>query len=254
MFDDLIARDELIAIAILVLGAIVARLASVATRAVLEFLDRRASRLATTETSLLSPRLIRVTSAIIFWLIVALAILFALQVLGAGGLSTAVAVAMAFIPQILVAFTIVVAGHVTGLVASHLVANLAGSTSSNSLGPRLVYGTIIVVAIVMGLEHIHVDISFITNLMLIAFAVAGAGLMLAFALGARQHVANLLARRELSRLSIGDHVRVDGTEGDVVDIHATGVDIATGEGVVSVPAAKFAETQVLTRVEKEQDA
>ena len=108
--------------------------------------------------------------------------------------------------------------------------------------PRLVYSAILVVAIVMGLQQLQVDISFITRLLLIGFAVTSSGLMLAFALGARQHVANLLARRELARLAINDRVRVDGIEGEIVDIHATGVDIATAEGVARVPAARFADS------------
>ncbi len=77
--------------------------------------------------------------------------------------------------------------------------------------------------------------------------------MLAFALGARQHVANLLARRELSRLAVADRIRVDGIEGEIVDIHATGVDISTEDGVVSIPAARFADTNVLKLTEESRD-
>ena len=55
----------------------------------------------------------------------------------------------------------------------------------------------------MGLQHVNVDITFVTQLVLILVGTVSAGLMLAFSLGARRHVANLLARRELSRLAIG---------------------------------------------------
>lgn len=160
--------------------------------------------------------------------------------------------AVVFVPQLLVGFTIVVAGHIVGLLMSHVVANLSDEITATSLGPRLVYGAIVVVAVVMGLQHIDVNISFVTQLMLIVVAIAGGGLMLAFALGARQHVANLLASRELSRLAVGDRIRVDGIEGEVVDIHATGLDIATEDGVVSVPGARLAETHVLRQSEADQ--
>jgi hypothetical protein len=253
MFDDVIAQNEVIAVAILILGVIIGRLAAVAAGALLGFLDRRAARLATTEKPLISPKLIRVIRAILFWLVVVLAISYALAVLGVGSLPTRLTSVIDFIPQILVGFTIVVAGHVTGLLASHVVSNLGSEITPSSLAPRLVYGTIVVVAVVMGLQHIHVDISFVTQLLLIAFAVAGAGLMLAFALGARQHVANLLARRELSRLTVADRIRVDGVEGDIVNIHSTGVDIVTAEGVVSVPAARFADTNVMKLTQADGD-
>jgi len=111
----------------------------------------------------------------------------------------------------------------------------------------MVYGAILIVAIVMGLQHISVDISFVTQLMLIIVAVFGSGLMLAFALGSRQHVENLLARRELSRLAVGDQIRIDDVEGEIIDIDATGVDVATEEGIARVPAARLAKTSVLQK-------
>lgn len=253
MLDDAIARTELIALVILILGVIGGRLASVAAGALLRFLDRRAARLATTDKPLISPKLIRVIRAVLFWLVVVLAISYALAVLGVGDLPTMLSSAMVFVPQVLIGFTIVVAGHVTGVLASHVIANLSAEITTSSLAPRLVYGTIVVVAVVMGLQYIGVDILFVTQLLLIAFGVVGGGLMLAFALGARQHVANLLARRELSRLAVADRIRVDGVEGEIVDIHATGVDIVTDEGVVSVPAARFADTSVVKLMQADQD-
>lgn len=253
MFDDVIARNEVIAVAILVLGVIIGRLAAIAAGALLDFLDRRAARLATTEKPLISPKLIRVIRAVLFWLIVVLAISYALAVLGVEGLPTRLTSVMDFIPQILVGFTIVVAGHVTGLLASHVVSNLGSEITPSSLAPRLVYGSIVVVAVVMGLQHVQVDISFVTQLLLIAFAVVGGGLMLAFALGARQHVANLLARRELSRLAVADRICIDGVEGEIVNIHATGVEIATEKGVVSVPAARFADANLVKLIQADGD-
>ena len=242
MIDNELARAEVIAVVILIAGVIVARLASIAAGGLLGFLDRQSARLTTTEDPLISPRLVRIIRTILFWLIVVLAISYALAILGVGSLPAMLTGVMNFVPQLLVGFTIVVAGHVIGLLASHLVAHTSDTTSSDTLLPRLVYGTILIVAIVMGLQHVHIDISFVTRLLLIGFAIAGGGLMLAFALGARQLVANLLARRELARLAVTERIRVDGIEGEIVDIHSTGVDIMTAEGVVCVPASRFADT------------
>lgn len=242
MFDDVIARNEVIAIAILVVGVIVARLVSIAVGRLLDLLDQRAARMSTSEQSLISPKLSRVIRAVLFWLIVVLAISYALAMLGVGGLPTMLTGLTAFIPQLLVGFTIVVAGHIIGLLASHVVSNLGDSSAPDSVAPRLVYALILVVAVVMGLQHVNVDISFVTQLLLISFGVVSSGLMLAFALGARQQVANLLARRELARLSVADRVRIGDVEGEVLEIHSTGVDIATGDGVVVVPASRFADS------------
>lgn len=245
MLNDIAARNELIALAILIAGVIGARLVSMAVVSILGLVDRRMARLATTEKSIISPRLIRVTRAIVFWLVLVLAVSFSLRILGVGDISTLASGVIDFIPELLVAITIVIAGHVAGLIAGHLVSELSDEITTESIGPRLLHGAIVTVAVVMGLQHINVDISFVTRLMLIVVAIAGGGFMLSFALGARQHVANLLARRELSRLSVGDRIRVDEVEGEVIDIHATGIDVATSDGVASVPAARLAETGFL---------
>lgn len=231
--------------AVLVVGIVFARLASHASGKILEALDRRASRLATTQATVLSPRIIRASRVFVFWLFILLAVSIALRVLGVGGVTGMLEAIIDFAPDLLVAFTIVIAGHLLGLIASHLLSRMSETISADSVGPRLLYGGIVAVAVVMALQHVGVDISFVTRLFLILVATISAGLMLTFALGARQHVANLLAHRELSRLTIGERIRVDKLEGDIVDVYSTGIDIATEEGIASIPAARIAESGLL---------
>lgn len=247
MLENLASRNELIALAILVVGVVVARLASLAAGKLLELVDQRTARLSTSDTSVVSPRLVSASRIIVFWLIVILAASLALRLLGVGGISTTLSAVIEFIPQVLVALTIVVAGHLSGLVASHVVAEFSDDLSAESVGPRMLHGAIVVVAIVMGLQHLDVDISFVTQLLLLLVAIVGGGLMLAFALGASRFVANLLARDALARLSVGDRIRIDGLEGNIVEIYSTGLDIATDDGTASVPAARLAEVAVLRK-------
>ncbi len=242
---DLLARPELLALATLVGGIVIARLASLGVGALLGAIDRRAARLTTTEEGLIPPGLVRLSRVFVFWLLVAGSVLLALRVMGVGDLPDLLNAVLGFMPKLFVAFSIIVAGHLLGLFAAQMLARLRGGWSGESAAPRLLYLAIMVVAVVMGLQHVNVDISFVTRLVLILVGTVSAGLMLAFSLGARQHVANLLARRELSRLAIGERVRIDGIEGNIVDIHNTGIDIATEEGIASVPAARLAEDGIL---------
>ena len=249
---DLVARPELVALATLVGGIVIARLASLGVGALLGAIDRRAARLTTTEDGLIPPGLIRVSRVFVFWLLIAAAVLLSLRLMGIGGLPELLNSVLGFMPKLFVAFSIIVAGHLLGLFSAQMLSRLRDSWSPRSAVPRLLYLAIMSVAVVMGLQHVNVDITFVTQLVLILVGTISAGLMLAFSLGARQHVANLLARRELGRLNIGDRVRIDGIEGSIVDIHSTAVDIATGEGIASVPAARFAERGVL-RIPRAQD-
>jgi len=238
----LIARPEIVALAILVIGVIVARLASAATGGLLAALDRRSARLSTTDASLISPRVIRVSRAFVFWAIVVIAVTQAMRALGVGGVSNLLATVFEFVPRLLVAASIVLAGHLLGVAASHLSARLSDSITTESAGPKLLYGAILTIAIVMGVQHINVDITFVAQLLVILVGTVSGGLMLAFGLGARQHVSNLLARRELGRLAVGQRVRIDDFEGSVVAIYDTGVDVAGKGGVRYVPAARLAES------------
>ena len=247
VIESLTTNEQLLALAVIVLGLIVARLGSMAVGALLGLLDRRTARLTTSDKSVISPRFISVSRTVVFWLILALAVSLALQILGVGGLSKALEAMWALVPRLLVAITIVAASQLLGLVARHLVSELSENITADSLGPRLLHGAIVVIGVVLGLQQIAVNISFITQLLLILVAIVGGGLMLAFALGARQHVANLLARRELARLTVGDHIRIDKIEGDIIDIHSTGIEVATAKGIASIPAARLAETSVIRK-------
>lgn len=245
MPETMLARNELIALLTLVFGVIVAGLVSMATQRLLEYLEQRSARFTSTDEPVFSSRLVKATRAAVFWLIVILSVGYALQLLGSGDLSSALDSVLVFIPSLLVAFAIMVAGHLLGLLASHTLASHIDQATPASFGPRLAYGLIMVIAIVLGLAQINVDITFITRLLLIGSGIVLSGMMLAFALGAKQHVANLLAARELSRISKGDRLRVEGVEGEVVGVHSTGVEIAIEGGVVNIPAATFAQSQVV---------
>ena len=237
--------SELIAIGLVVLALIGGRLASVALGRVLEALDRRVARVSTTDSSVFSPRIIKTARTIVFWLVLVFGIVLALRVQGTGALSGLFIATSGFIPKVLVSFAIVAAGHLLGLLASKLLTELNRDIPADSIGPRLLYGTVLGIAVVMGLQNMAVNISFVTRLLLILVAVGAGGLMLAFALGARQQVENLLARREVARFAVGERVSVDGEEGVIVEIHGTGVDLATDRGVMTVPAARFADSKVL---------
>lgn len=236
-------------LSVLIAGFILARLASYTIGYLLDAVDRRTAQIATSERNVVTPALIRFSRAFVFWLVLAFAILLSLRILGAGNVSTLLGQLIEFIPQVLVAFAIIVSGHLLGLIARQLLVRVVPGLSADSLAPRFAYAVIVTVAVVMGLQHLDVDISFVTQLMLIMFAIVGGGLMLAFALGARQHVANLLARREMGRLAIGDRVVIEGIEGSIVEIHSTAVDIATADGIATVPAARFAEATVVRKPE-----
>ena len=244
---------EIIAIFVLVLGVFLAYLARrVCTRG-LELLDARMAQHATSEQAVLSPTSIRIMAGIVFWLVVAVTVFVVLRIVGVGGFSVMLDDLVLLIPKLIISITIVGAGHLAGLLGSHLISRISSSIAPGSLVPRFVHASILLVAVVMALQQLHIDITFFTQLLLVGLAIGSGGLVLAFALGARRHVANLIARSELQRYSVGDRIRIDDCEGTIVEIHKTGLDMVTDAGVESIPAARFSETHVLRLPEADEE-
>jgi hypothetical protein len=98
---------------------------------------------------------------------------------------------------------------------------------------------IVPIALITGLQQLGIDISLITQLTLIVPGAMPGGLTLAFAPGARRYVANLMGQSELARNFLGWRLRLDGVEGESVEIYRSGPTLATEEGLVSFQAARL---------------
>lgn len=179
-----------------------------------------------------------------YYLTLAFFLLLALRVLGVVGLSEWLDVLLSFIPQIIIGGLIILLGWLLGVMAYSLVANVLQPTRSDLL-PRLAQIIVVVTAVMTGLSQMDLDISFVTNIVMILIGTFLGGMALAFAIGSRQLVANLLARRDLDRYRPGDRIRVNDIEGTIIEITGTTVVMDIGEGIVTVPAATFSETEIL---------
>jgi hypothetical protein len=237
-------HPEIGAVLVLALGVVLARVLSIGFARLAGWLDRLIARYSTTEAYVISPARLGLMRALVFWLTLALAVLVSLRLLGVGGFADAMDEMLALVPRFLVGLAIVGAGHLLGIILKGLVSTLT-VTSGSTLAPRLAYAAVLTVAIVMGLQHTGIDTSFLTQLLLVFLVVSLGGLTLAFALGAREYVSNLIARADLERYQIGQRLRVGEHEGVIVEIRSTGLDLSTDLGIVSIPASTFASAVVV---------
>ena len=246
MTSDLIgAYPELAALAVLVLGFVLGKLAETAVRQILLLADRLVARYGTRQQTLFSPLFQRVFGLFVYGTVLVIAVILAIRLLNIEQLSRWLDAALAYAPRFVVGIFIIGIGNVAGALLRNLTASLMTDGDANALWPRLVHAGVLVVAVITGLEQLGIDISFITQLALILLAALVGGLSLAFALGARQHVENLMAQPELARYATGERLRIDDDEGVVVEIHRTGLTLATDEGLVAIPAARLAGARVV---------
>ena len=244
---------EIAAIVVLIVGFFLAKLVQKQTGRLLAVLDRLVSRYATNETTVVSPEIARIGQSAAYWLISLLTVLVALRILGAGELSSWLDDTLQFVPRIIVGIVIIGIGHLLGVFARFILSQLSNDLDPESPSLRIVHGLIVVIAIVLGLQQMLIDITFITQLLLITLFVVAGGLSLSFALGAKFYVANVIAQSETDRINIGDRIRIDDVEGEVVEKTATSVRVNCEDGIVSIPCLRFIQTTVTQLREADDD-
>ncbi len=235
------------ALALVLIGWLIARWLRTLTRALGLRLNRgldRVLRMDRVQRIRLSPALVRLLSNLVFWIVVLGFVTAAARVADFETLSGWLERVIAYLPQLFIGALIIVAGYLIGAIVRDLVFDALDSAgvAQRALIGRLAQAATFLAAIVIGIDQISVDVTFVTTMIAIVLGVVLAGFSLAFGLGARHVVANLIASHALQRqFRVGHRARIGGVEGEILEFTPTGVVLATSEGRVTVPAALFDE-------------
>lgn len=186
----------------------------------------------------------RFAGAFLFWAVWIFFAAAAFETLGLPVVTSSLNRFAYYLPNVLAAIVIVFAGLVAGNVISAVV-SAAAARADVVRGPLL--GTVaqvvvVLVALIVALEQLGIN----GDALVIMFAVIVGVLMatggLAFGLGARVTVGNLIARHYVALdYRPGQTVRIDGLEGTIVDLTPTAVVLETDAGRASLPAQRFLE-------------
>ncbi|MCW9023666.1 MAG: mechanosensitive ion channel [Gammaproteobacteria bacterium] len=244
-----------LAVLVLVFGWLLARLLRLLVVRAVGRLDLLWQRLITKQSLLhLQPRHppARIVGELVFWLLMLLFVTLATEILGLSIFGLWLNKIVTFLPLVVAGLLIVLIGFVISSLARDLVVSAASSsglTQADLLG-RSVQIIILFIAIIIGVDQIGIDIAFLSVVAGIILAALLGGIALAFGLGARTHVSNIIAANQLRQIyQVGDKVRVDNIEGRVMDITVSRMLIETETGIVAIPAKIFDE-QVITIIEK----
>lgn len=194
----------------------------------------------------------RMVGEITFWLLMLVFVSLAGEVLGLEIFATWLKEIFAYLPLAVVGLLIVLVGFVVSSLVRDLILSAAEAAdlSNGELLARTSQIIILFIAVILGIDQIGIDILFLSVLAGIVLATMLGGIALAFGLGARTHVSNIIAVNQLRQIyQPGDKIRIADVEGRVLDITVSRVIIETEAGSVSVPAKLFDE-QVVTVIEK----
>ncbi len=186
----------------------------------------------------------RAVAGVVYWLVLLLFLAAAAQALGLVGVSTLAEGLARYLPNVLLAMLVLIGGVALGKMAR---ANLATAAISSDLAGadllgRLAQITILSIAGVVALDQIGLESTLLIVSLGVVVGAALAGLALAFGIGARTTVSNMLAAHSVNQTyEVGNRVRVGTFEGRIVEITRTTVILDTPDGRAVVPAKEFAE-------------
>ena len=194
-----------------------------------------------------------VVSRILFWIVVLFFLTAATETLGLPVITTWLGGIALYLPRFLSAVLIAFAGLIGGLFLRDLIATAAASaglTYAATLG-RLAQVATLLVSLLVAVDQAGLNIAFLTSILLILFGAVLFGGALAFALGARTSVANILASHYLQKTyKVGHRVKIGEIQGEIVQITPTAVLLETAEGRVTVPAKQFGEAVSILLIER----
>lgn len=185
-----------------------------------------------------------VIGGIAFWLVLLVFFTAATETLGLPVVATWLSGVSYYLPRILVAALITLGGVFAGNLARDTIvatAGAAGLAYADLLG-RAVYIIILLVAIVTGVDQLGIESRFLTLTITVVIAALIGGAALAFGLGSRTTVSNIIAAHYLRQIyRIGQTVRIRDAYGRITEITPTAVILDGPEGRVLVPAKDFSE-------------
>ncbi|MEJ2245152.1 MAG: mechanosensitive ion channel [Acidobacteriota bacterium] len=196
----------------------------------------------------------KAVSAIIFWVTFLLFLVLACQVFGLPVVSGSLNRISAYLPSLLAAVLVVLAGIVLGNLARTVVSSILHGfkISQSALLGEVARISVVGIAVVIALSQAGIDSTVLVLAFGLGFGGTIGGMALAFGFGARTAVSNLIAGRNISRnLSSGSLVRVGETQGRVLEITPSAVIISTAEGRAQIPARLFEESVTVLIEEKE---
>ena len=235
----------LTAVAVLLIGWLLAHLIRGLVRRALESMDWLFARLmprSAGRSETLTRATSRAVSTVVFWIVLLIFAASALRILGGSLFERWTENLLAYLPSAIGGVIIIVIGFTGGTLARHVLeqASVGLGVGQSSLLGRLAQAVIVISCVVIGIDQLGVNVNFLIQLTTVTAAAVFGGIALVFALGTRQHLANLIgAHYARKHYGPGDYVKIGGFQGRIVEISDGCLFIETDVGDVSVPGQHF---------------
>jgi len=181
-----------------------------------------------------------------FWLVLFFSIVLITEILALSILTQWFQSILQYIPNIFAATLIIFAAIILGNLLSNLIESVSERTGfrESTLFSRIIRFALLSLAVIIALDQIGVQISLLINIIDIVLAALLFGAALAFALGARTSVSNILAGYYVRKgYKVGDEIQIGDTKGKITKINSNNVVLENEIGRLTIPAKEFNETK-----------
>jgi|GEM_PF-266045 len=201
---------------------------------------------------LVEERSVKAIGAVFYWATILLFLTAATEVMGMGVFTEWLSGIMNHLPAVIAGILILLAGFVFSLMVKDLVT--AAATSAHVAYAGLLGQTVQILifstALVVGIDQMGINITFLIIILAVTLGMILGGLALAFGLGAKNVVNNVLSAHYVRQTyQIGDTVEFAGVKGRIVHINNVGIVVEHERGQTHIPTALFL-TEQSTRVEE----
>lgn len=240
-------------IALLLIGWFVARLLRAGARRGSERLLERLSRQRIARMNAIDARAQQsqaykaapiVIGAIIYFTVLLFFVAAAIEALGLPAISNVLSLVTAYLPRVLAAALIVLVGLWIGDFVNTLLQSASGAVDASyapAIG-RALQVLVGIVFLIIAVGQLGIDSSVLVITLAIVFSSTFGAAALAFGLGARTTVSNIIAARYVRRrYQTGDTIHIGELQGRVTEITDTAVMLESAEGNIMVPAVRFEE-------------
>jgi small-conductance mechanosensitive channel len=182
----------------------------------------------------------------VYWLVLLAGIFLAVDALDLPMFRRWLDALAGYLPELAVSVALVLGGVVLGRLARNAIVRTSmrmPSAQAHSLA-RLTQASIMVAALLIAAGQLGLDVSFLSSALLIGLAAALGAAALAFGLGARQVMADILAMHYVNKsYRIGQLVRLGSDQGRIMRTTRTAVYLEHEQGELAIPGRHFSDSR-----------
>lgn len=231
------------AVIVMIVGWIVASLTRVVfirSGGALSHVMERLGRTRGLRRPMLSEPVLRLVGNLVFWIVILIFAAIASRVAGLEAFSGWLNELVGYLPTFVAGILIALAGYLFSALARDIVSTTLGSVGSREkdLAGLVAQAAVLLTAVVIGLDQIGIDVTFLIILVAVLLGGGLTSLALAFGIGARDFVSNLIAAQHAQRdLEPGDRALIGDVEGRVLEVTATSIVLLNDDGRHLIPAS-----------------